>query len=143
MCGVDDNGDELIFAILSSCFDHNVVTHLVISGQALPVPPEMGAPIDLMECWGKMISGNWHVLVMNKLSSLLKDGIELSDEGLVFECIKRRVIRSVDEQHLPSHAREFILHQWRSEFDEMYHSCGKQFVMTCGASFQYMWTIAN
>jgi len=140
-------------ALSSSMFDTETVQHLIVSKQALPVPPDMGAVLDCMEYWGRRIDPNWYDLVVQWMALMCycgtQGGSAVPKERIMMQCIEPRIERMLHYclgGILPFVECRILLDEWRVFFEHDYnYGAGhfKDFFYLANRSFDYIGSVIN
>lgn len=108
--------------LLTSTMSAEAVQHLVVSEEAVPLPPAFCLVMDTMHCWGRSVSGHWHNKTLELFSFYfgLTDMIALARTDLFFDVIQMRVLQIIN-YHFPVGNGQ--LHDsWRDHCDDMINS---------------------
>lgn len=129
-----------IAAIPSSCLTHDTVQHLIVSKEALPVPPAMCDILDLMHCWGRDRDPVWHVKVVDWLCFLLVSKNHLPDQMALRDCVKcriRSIILEMGDEITPFVSNNMIA-MWRQFFDNQCKKGNTHFFHLAINSFHFV-----
>ncbi len=131
-------------AIPSNTFDADTVTHLVVTKQVWPVPPAMCDILDIMVCWGRTRSVNWHHQTLDWLHWLLKHGVNLPQQVVVSNIMEfrlREMIRQVCGD-ITAEERSKMMSNWQLHFDLQWIE-GKDFISLAISSHNFMINCVN
>ena len=112
-------------AIHTSSLDKDTVTHLIVSGQALPVPQDYCDVLDVLDWWGRRISQSWYESVVEMMYCDLYNGQKV-DRGCLFKnCISFHMNDMADDA--VGLDRSWIILCWHNFFDHTYMYDTKDF----------------
>ena len=128
-----------LYPLLCTTLDSEVVQHLIISEQGLPLPEDFSLLMDCMFCWGRGLSVPWY----NKTLELVKFYLLTSDlnratfsaTDLYCDVIQMRVQQLISRHYTHGHHR--IYESWLQHYKEMVRSGKKEFFPLAVSSFQY------
>ena len=105
----------------SNAFSNDTVTYLIVTKQALPVPPVVGEVLEVMECWGKALDGLWYNRVVDYLAYLCYNGFELNKQTILHHAIEFKVHLML--QHLEDDDVRFdtVMEDFNEWFEYTYH----------------------
>ena len=134
-------GEDTKWTILhSNTFDNDTVTHLIVSMQALPVPPTVSEVLDGIQSWGKSLDPEWCNCATDYMGYLCWNGFELQSEDIFFHLIKMRI-----DLMLQRHASDLpfasIMEDWECYYKWSFHYKGRVFADLCLSSFEYVKSI--
>lgn len=117
--GVPHN-DGCYTAIPSKCLNDDLVQYLIVSKEALPVPPLMSTVLDWMHCWGRGQDIEWHHKVVDWIHLLLSQHIHVCDRLVVRDCVEFRVRHVLREAAFENNAFAWsnALAAWQVYFDD-------------------------
>ena len=137
----DKTEDERRWTLLpSDTFDNKTVTHLIVSLQALPVPPNAGEVLDAMYCWGSALDLDWSNSVIDYMGYLCWNGFELTREDMFYHCIKIRIDLMI-ARHASDLPFTMIMDDWSAFYKETFHYKFRRFSRLCRASFAHVKSI--
>ena len=125
-------------ALPSNALSTATVTHLVIAEEALPVPADVAAVLEIMEAWGKALDIQWYNRVVDYLGYLVSNGFELNRESIFHHAIEFKVDLML-ERHDESLPYAMLMDDWDAYFKHEYR-CGKskRFFDLCQASIDHV-----
>jgi len=131
-------------AMLTSSADVNTFHHLLISGQAYPLTPDMEHIQDVMEVWGRNHSAFWHQRVLLLFQQACENPHRFSDnltrKFLILLCIRIRVDEVVKKHFAFLYMQDAIdelTFQWHCAFHDMYEHTTKDYfeLVICSMRF--------
>ena len=127
--------------IPSNAFENDTVTYLIMTKQALPVPQDIGAIIEVMECWGKALDSEWYNRVVDYLGYLCWNGFELPREELVHHTIEFRV--HLIARRRPGVPYTIVMDRFDAFFRTSYKYTTKRIFALCTSSFLHTEELVN
>lgn len=131
-------------ALPSSCLYDDVVQYLIVTKDAMPVPPEMLEILDWMHCWGRGPDVNWCAKVVDWLHLLLVSKIHLTNRMVPLrDCVEFRVRHMLREMGLERNPFLWgnMVHSWHQFFETQCDAGNTSFYDLAVASVQFVqWT---
>ena len=123
-------------ALHTSGLDKTTVTHLIVSGQGLPLPQDYCEVLDCTEWWGRGLSPQWYETVLEMMHLDLKQGQKVDRECLFKNCISFHVNEIINNT---AHgiSRAWITLCWHNFFDNTYMYDTKDFFACAVRSIQF------
>ncbi|CAB9531580.1 hypothetical protein SEMRO_3693_G350410.1 [Seminavis robusta] len=90
--------------------------HLIIEGQAIPLPPDYCEIADCMYYWGRTMDHRWYYDVVNFFSSILSPTPH--PNGINKKCLFRYILSLYVQTRLDFNW--FVVQQWHNYFDLLY-----------------------
>jgi hypothetical protein len=130
------------FIVPSKAFKDSTVQRMILTKEALPLPPIMCHIARYMECWGRGVSTIWHHRVLDTLCFFMQEGMALSDEAVLHDCVEFRirhmVVSRIDNFQGNLQLVHNILNQWNAYFSVLYKHHTQDFFQLARLSFQYV-----
>lgn len=126
------------FIIPSKAFNDDTVQHMILTKEALPLPPIMCHIARYMECWGRGVSTIWHHRVLDELRLFLQEGMAVSDEKVLHDCVKIRIWQMVGSRIDNLQEVQNIIDQWSAYFSVLYKKGTQNFFQLARLSFHYV-----
>ena len=131
-----------VFCLASSCVSKNELQCMIMSKSALPVPHEYDCIINVMEWWGRGVSGVWQQAILNMLYESMICNRPFTTKYAMYACLKVLLGQKMDlltsNTLISWPTRERMLDDFHKQFLYMYETITHDYYHLCVMGIQYM-----
>lgn len=117
------------FLLRTSCLSNDLMQHIIVNKEGIPLPDDYNEVADVMECWGISISGLWQQNALHMMHEFLTHGEQMDTPHLHYQCVVLIVERRLrelfhDNSVVTDVIESFQLHfyrQCREQTHDFYH----------------------
>ena len=126
-------------AISSRTFENDTVTHLIVTKQAIPLPPDMSEIMDTMAVWGEKYDVEWHHRVVDYLAFLCTDNHQFDRQHLFHHCLEYMIDLMLQKRfgYLPMPQINAFMDVWEECFHDEYKYGNRGFRHLCYFCFNH------
>ena len=128
------------FPLLCSTVNPEIVQHMILSKEGIPLPDDFSHLLDCMYYWGRGISAPWYKKTLELINFYLNNsGLNRSNftaTHLYFDVIEMRVLQLINSHF--THGHSAIHDQWRLRYTELVNSGNTDFFSLTVRSFRYV-----